>query len=261
MENPGTEALVIKDLRKGYGPLEVLSGISFSVARGELVCILGPSGCGKTTILRIAAGLIPFDSGEVVINGEDIGKNRNGLRNVSVVFQEPRLLPWRNARKNVQLSLELRKDSHGEEGTAEVDSALELVGLSDFAGSYPHELSGGMKQRVALARAIVTEPEILFMDEPLTGLDMRNREELQDEIVRIWSNKKVSLLLVTHDPTEAIHMADRIIVLSGRPTRIKSIIGVKSPRPRPRDSSEVRELEKTIRGLFAGESIGESPRR
>ena len=154
MENPGTEALVIKDLRKGYGPLEVLSGISFSVARGELVCILGPSGCGKTTILRIAAGLIPFDSGEVVINGEDIGKNRNGLRNVSVVFQEPRLLPWRNARKNVQLSLELRKDSHGEEGTAEVDSALELVGLSDFAGSYPHELSGGMKQRVALARAI-----------------------------------------------------------------------------------------------------------
>ncbi len=261
MENPGTEALVIKDLRKGYGPLEVLSGISFSVARGELVCILGPSGCGKTTILRIAAGLIPFDSGEVVINGEDIGKNRNGLRNVSVVFQEPRLLPWRNARKNVQLSLELRKDSHGEEGTAEVDSALELVGLSDFAGSYPHELSGGMKQRVALARAIVTEPEILFMDEPLTGLDMRNREELQDEIVRIWSNKKVSLLLVTHDPAEAIHMADRIIVLSGRPTRIKSIIGVKSPRPRPRDSSEVRELEKTIRGLFAGESIGESPRR
>ncbi len=261
MENPGTEALVIKDLRKGYGPLEVLSGISFSVARGELVCILGPSGCGKTTILRIAAGLIPFDSGEVVINGEDIGKNRNGLRNVSVVFQEPRLLPWRNARKNVQLSLELRKDSHGEEGTAEVDSALELVGLSDFAGSYPHELSGGMKQRVALARAIVTEPEILFMDEPLTGLDMRNREELQDEIVRIWSNKKVSLLLVTHDPTEAIHMADRIIVLSGRPTRIKSIIGVKSPRPRPRDSSEVRELEKTIRGLFAGESIGESPPR
>ncbi len=261
MENPGTEALVIKDLRKGYGPLEVLSGISFSVARGELVCILGPSGCGKTTILRIAAGLIPFDSGEVVINGEDIGKNRNGLRNVSVVFQEPRLLPWRNARKNVQLSLELRKDSHGEEGTAEVDSALELVGLSDFAGSYPHELSGGMKQRVALARAIVTEPEILFMDEPLTGLDMRNREELQDEIVRIWSNKKVSLLLVTHDPAEAIHMADRIIVLSGRPTRIKSIIGVKSPRPRPRDSSEVRELEKTIRGLFAGESIGESPPR
>ena len=261
METPGTEALVIRDLRKGYGALTVLSGISFSVARGELVCILGPSGCGKTTILRIAAGLITFDSGEVLINGEDIGKDREGLRDVSVVFQEPRLLPWRNARQNVQLSLELRKDAHEADETAEVDSALELVGLSDFAGSYPHELSGGMKQRVALARAIVTEPEILFMDEPLTGLDMRNREELQDEIVRIWSSKKVSLLLVTHDPAEAIHMADRIIVLSGRPTRIKSIIEVKSPRPRPRDSAEVRELEKTIRGLFAGESMGESPHR
>ena len=135
------------------------------------------------------------------------------------------------------------------------------MGLSEFAGSYPHELSGGMKQRVALARAIVTEPEILFMDEPLTGLDMRNREELQDEIMRIWGSKKVSLLLVTHDPAEAIHMADRIIVLSGRPTRIKSIIEVKTPSPRPRDSPEARELEKTIRGLFAGENIGESPKR
>lgn len=261
MEAPATQALVIRDLRKEYGALTVLSGISFSVARGELVCILGPSGCGKTTILRIAAGLIPFDSGEVLINGTDIGKDRGSLKNVSVVFQEPRLLPWRNARQNVHLSLELRKDAHGEDETREVDSALELVGLADFAVSYPHELSGGMKQRVALARAIVTDPEVLFMDEPLTGLDMRNREELQDEIVRIWSTKKVSLLLVTHDPAEAIHMADRIIVLSGRPTVIKNIIEVKSPRPRPRDSVEARELEKTIRGLFAGESIGESPLR
>jgi NitT/TauT family transport system ATP-binding protein len=261
METPGIEALVIKDLRKEYGALTVLSGISFSVTRGELVCILGPSGCGKTTILRIAAGLIPFDSGEVLIDGEDINRNRDCLKNVSVVFQEPRLLPWRNARQNVQLSLELRNEEHRAKENPGVDAAIELVGLSEFAGSYPHELSGGMKQRVALARAIVTEPEILFMDEPLTGLDMRNREELQDEIMRIWGSKKVSLLLVTHDPAEAIHMADRIIVLSGRPTRIKSIIEVKTPSPRPRDSAEARELEKTIRGLFAGENIGESPKR
>jgi NitT/TauT family transport system ATP-binding protein len=261
METPGTEALVLKDLRKEYGALTVLSGVSFSVARGELVCILGPSGCGKTTILRIAAGLISFDSGTVLIDGEDIRENRGHLKNVSVVFQEPRLLPWRNARQNVHLSLELRRESHAADEQAEVDRALELVGLSEFGGSYPHELSGGMKQRVSLARAIVTDPEILFMDEPLTGLDMRSREELQDEILRIWSSKKVSLLLVTHDPAEAIHIADRIIVLSGRPARIKNIIEVKMPRPRPRDSGEARELEKTIRGLFAGESIGESPHR
>jgi NitT/TauT family transport system ATP-binding protein len=260
METTGTEALVVKDLRKGFGPLGVLDGISFNVERGELVCILGPSGCGKTTILRIAAGLIPFDSGTVLINGEDIRKNRDGFKNVSVVFQEPRLLPWRTARQNVRLSLELRKDGHDEGELGAVDAALSMVGLSEFTGAYPHELSGGMKQRVSLARAIVTEPEILFMDEPLTGLDLRNREELQDEILRIWSQKKVTLLLVTHDPAEAIHMADRIIVLSERPTRIKSIISVNLPRPRPRDSGAVREMEKTIRGLFGEDNAGESPR-
>jgi len=261
METSGNEALVVKDLRKGFGPLGVLDGISFSVRRGELVCILGPSGCGKTTLLRIAAGLIPFDSGTVLVGGEDIRQNRDYLRTVSVAFQEPRLLPWRTARQNVRLSLELRKDGQGERDMAAVDNALALVGLSEFTKSYPHELSGGMKQRVSLARAIVTEPEILLMDEPLTGLDLRNREELQDEIVRIWSQKKVTLLLVTHDPAEAIHMADRIIVLSGRPTHIKSIISVNLPRPRLRDSGEARELEKTIRGLFGEDKLSESPRR
>jgi len=207
-------------------------------------------------MLRIAAGLIPFNSGTVLINGEDIRKSREYLKNVSVVFQEPRLLPWRTARQNVYLSLELRKDGHDEGDLAAVDAALSLVGLAEFASSYPHELSGGMKQRVSLARAIVTEPEILLMDEPLTGLDLRNREELQDEIVRIWSQKKVTLMLVTHDPAEAIHMADRIIVLSGRPTRIKSIISVDLPRPRQRDSDAVREMGKTIRGLFGEDGTG-----
>jgi len=251
METSRSEALVVKDLRKDFGRLGVLAGIGFSVQRGELVCILGPSGCGKTTILRITAGLIPFDSGTVLINGDDIRKNREYLKNIAVVFQEPRLLPWRNARQNVHLSLELRKDEHDARDMAAVDAALSLVGLSEFTNSYPHELSGGMKQRVSLARALVTEPEILLMDEPLTGLDLHNREELQEEIVRIWSQKKVTLMLVTHDPAEAIHMADRIIVLSERPTHIKDIIRVNLPRPRPRDSEEIRNLEKTIRGLFA----------
>jgi NitT/TauT family transport system ATP-binding protein len=258
METTGTEALLVKGLCKGFGPLGVLDKVSFGLRRGELVCILGPSGCGKTTLLRIVAGLIPFNSGTVLINGDDIRKNRDYLKTVSVVFQEPRLLPWRNARQNVNLSLELRKDKRGEGDLDAVDEALVTVGLSEFAGSYPHELSGGMNQRVALARAIVTEPEILLMDEPLTGLDLRNREELQDQIVRIWSQKRVTLLLVTHDPAEAIHMADRIIVLSGRPTRIKRIISMDLPRPRPRDSEVVREMENAIRGLFAEDSLVET---
>jgi NitT/TauT family transport system ATP-binding protein len=250
METTGTEALVVKELRKNFGKLDVLSGISFNVERGELVCILGPSGCGKTTVLRIVAGLIPYDGGKVLVEGQDIRKNREPLDDVSVVFQEPRLLPWRDARQNVNLSLELRHNDHSEADITAVDEALGLVGLSDFKTSYPHELSGGMRQRVSLARAIVTEPKILLMDEPLTGLDLRNREELQDEIIRIWREKKVTLMLVTHDPAEAIHMADRIIVLSGRPTRIKGIINVSLPRPRPRNSNDVREMENTIRGLF-----------
>ena len=261
MEASGTEALVVKDLRKGFGALGVLAGVSFSVARGELVCILGPSGCGKTTLLRIAAGLIPFDSGMVLINGADIREDRDYLKNVSVVFQEPRLLPWRSARQNVHLSLELRKNVHDERDLAAGDSALALVGLAEFADSYPHELSGGMKQRVSLARAIVTEPAVLLMDEPLTGLDLRNREELQDEIVRIWSQKKVTLMLVTHDPAEAIHMADRIIVLSGRPTLIKSIINVDLPRPRPRDSGAVRQMEGAIRALFGEDGENHNPKQ
>ncbi|MGA3094659.1 MAG: ABC transporter ATP-binding protein [Dehalococcoidales bacterium] len=261
METSRSKVLLVEDLRKGFGKLAVLDSISFSVEHGEMVCILGPSGCGKTTLLRIAAGLIPFDSGTVLVGGEDIRNNHDYLKTVSVVFQEPRLLPWRTARQNVHLSLELRKDGHDEGDLGAVDAALSMVGLSEFTGAYPHELSGGMKQRVSLARAIVTEPEILFMDEPLTGLDLHNREELQDEIVRIWSQKKVTLLLVTHDPAEAIHMADRIIVLSERPTRIKSIIGVNLPRPRPRDSGAVREMENTIRGLFGEDTAGESPRQ
>jgi ABC-type nitrate/sulfonate/bicarbonate transport system ATPase subunit len=253
METAGTEAIVASDLYKKFGQLDVLSGINFDVKTGELVCVLGPSGCGKTTLLRIVAGLLPFDSGTVLLNGEDIRESRDYLRHMAVVFQEPRLLPWRTVWQNVRLSLELRQGKLETKDEQLVEQALALVGLSDFTNAYPHQLSGGMKQRVSLARALVTQPQILFMDEPLTGLDLRNREELQGEIVRIWGEKKISLLLVTHDPSEAIHMADRIIVLSGRPSCIRDIISVHISRPRPRDSAEVRELEQTIRALFSGE--------
>jgi len=251
MEAERNKAIIVSDLRKRFGRLEVLSGINFDVKEGELVCILGPSGCGKTTILRIIAGLLPFDGGSVLLNGEDIHGNREYLRHTAVVFQEPRLLPWRTVWQNVRLSLEFRQNKLDAADEHLVRDALEMVGLSEFSDAFPHQLSGGMRQRVALARALVTHPQILFMDEPLTGLDLRNREELQDEIIRIWNDKKVTLLLVTHDPSEAIYMADRIIVLSGRPSFIRDIITVSIPRPRPRDAAEIRVLEQTIRNLFS----------
>ncbi|MCL2615467.1 MAG: ABC transporter ATP-binding protein [Dehalococcoidia bacterium] len=250
MEAARIETIVVNDLCKRFGRLEVLSDINFDVKQGELVCILGPSGCGKTTILCIIAGLVPHYNGSVLLEGEDIRINRDSLHNTAIVFQEPRLLPWRTVWQNIRLSLELRNKKMEASDEQLVEHALALVGLSEFAKSFPHQLSGGMKQRVALARALVTQPQILFMDEPLTGLDLRNREELQDEILRIWNEKKVSLLLVTHDPSEAIYMADRIIVLSGRPSSIRDIISVSIPRPRPRDAVETIALEQHIRSLF-----------
>ncbi len=254
METCRTEILRIEHLSKSFGRLPVLKEVSFNVYGEEMVCILGPSGCGKTTLLRLLAGLLPFEEGSVKLNGNDIREKHLYHQDISMVFQEPRLLPWRTATDNVALSFELRGRPLNQEARQAVAGALALVGLTEFAGAFPHELSGGMRQRVSLARAIVTEPEVLLMDEPLTGLDLRSREELQDEIVSIWSRKKVTLMLVTHDPAEAIHMADRIIVLSERPARIKGIINVNIPRPRPRDSDEVREMENAIRELFVEDS-------
>jgi ABC-type nitrate/sulfonate/bicarbonate transport system ATPase subunit len=250
METCRTEILKVEDLSKSFGKLSVLKDVSFSIYDGEMVCLLGPSGCGKTTLLRMLAGLLPFDRGGVSINGKDIHNKQLYHQDVSMVFQEPRLLPWRNAANNVALPFELSETPLNYEAKQAVASALELVGLVDFSTSFPHELSGGMRQRVALARALATNPRILLMDEPLTGLDVRTRGELQDEIIRIWSQKKMSLLWVTHDPQEAIYLADRIIVLSGRPGNVKAILPISLARPRQRMSPDMLNLEKDIRALF-----------
>lgn len=247
METQRSEALTIAHLAKSFGRLAVLRDISLSVCAGELVCVLGPSGCGKTTLLRCIAGLIPFDSGAVAAYGRQLKQRELTKQGVGLIFQEPRLLPWRTAEENVHLPFELRSTASDEEA---IGAALALVGLTDFARSYPHQLSGGMRQRVALARALATNPRLLLMDEPLTGLDVRTREELQDEIIRIWAQKGMSLLWVTHDPEEAVYLADRIIVLSKRPTEVKGILEVPLERPRQRMSEDVRRLEMGIRSLF-----------
>lgn len=253
LSHAGASALDLAIRRKDHTRADgvahhVLADFRLTLPVGAVGALVGPSGCGKTTLLRLVAGLDQHYDGEIHLPAH----GRLGM-----VFQEPRLLPWRTARDNVRLSLELRKDRLENSDEVAIDDALSLVGLSEFAASYPHELSGGMKQRVSLARALVTEPRVLLMDEPLTGLDLRSREELQDEIIRIWNRTKVTLVLVTHDPAEAIHLADRIIVLSPRPARIRDIISVDLPRPRARVSAEARRLETVIRGLFSDSGLDE----
>ncbi len=246
METNRTEILRIEGLSKNFGKLAVLKDVSFSVGRGELIAVLGPSGCGKTTLLRAVAGLIPFDGGRVLVKGKDACGRQSG--DIGMVFQEPRLLPWRTTHDNVRLPFEL--SGHIGDVEPSVSSALALVGLTEFAAAYPHELSGGMKSRVSLARALAPQPGILLMDEPLTGLDVRTKEELQDEIIGIWKEKGISLVWVTHAPEEAAYLADRVIVLSRRPTRIKEILEVKLPRPRKRHGPEAQHIITDIRHLF-----------
>ncbi len=249
METQRSEVLNISHLAKSFGRMPVLADIRFSVSAGDFVCLLGPSGCGKTTLLRTVAGLLPFEKGSVAIFGQEQKPQDCQKPDIGVIFQEPRLLPWRTTRGNVRLPFELIGQVT-RENEKSIDDALELVKLTEFSKAYPHELSGGMRSRVSLARALATRPRILLMDEPLTGLDVRTRETLQDEITRIWAEKRMSLVWVTHDPEEAVYLADYVVVLSDRPTVVRGIVNVALPRPRKRGTEEFRQHEAEVRSLL-----------
>jgi ABC-type nitrate/sulfonate/bicarbonate transport system ATPase subunit len=217
--------------------LAVLDNVSLSVSAGQLVSILGPSGCGKSTLLRLIAGLDEPTRGRIVVGNVPITgpSAERGL-----VFQDPNLFPWLTVRRNVQSGLvatgRLRSRRH------EVDEFIRLVGLEGFESSYPHQLSGGMAQRAALARALITHPTLLLLDEPLGALDAFTRMRMQDEVLRLWSARGTTMLLVTHDIDEAIYMSDRIIIMTPRPGRIERIIDVPLPRPRQRNSPDFLAL-------------------
>jgi NitT/TauT family transport system ATP-binding protein len=202
--------------------------LSLAVAQGEFVSIIGPSGCGKTTFLNVLGGLQEPTSGELYVNGKKVTKPG---RERMIVFQEYGLLPWRTVESNVRLGLELRH-TRKSEADAAVAKALELVGLTPFAGAYSYELSGGMKQRAGLARALVTDPEILLLDEPFGALDAMTREVLQHEFEGIFMKTRKTAILITHSIDEAIALSDRIIVCTARPSRFKGEVVVDLPRPR-----------------------------
>lgn len=206
-----------------------LENISFSIEEGKFVVLIGPSGCGKSSLLMMMAGLREATSGRIDCLGQTI--NGPDPDRVGVVFQEANLYPWLTAQKNVEFPLMLRRVSVAERSKLAME-ALDLVGLAKFAGSYPHELSGGMKQRVSIARGLVHHPKVLLMDEPFAALDEQTRLTMGDELLRIWQRTGQTLVFVTHSLSEAVYLADEIVVMSARPGKI--VERVKIPLPRPR---------------------------
>jgi NitT/TauT family transport system ATP-binding protein len=209
--------------------LPVLRNISFDVRQGEIVSLIGESGCGKTTLLRIIQGLVRFDAGAVQVDGVSVTKPG---RDRGFVFQHASLLPWRSARHNIEFGLELEGVSAAGR-TARAESLLKLVGLAHAGDQFPHQLSGGMQQRIGLARALAIDPAILLMDEPFSALDAQTREILQSELLRIHGETEKTTLFVTHDLDEAIYLSDRVVVLGAKPGRVKEIIDIPFPHPRP----------------------------
>ena len=225
--------------------LQVIEDLDLDIAPGEFVALLGPSGCGKSTLLRLVAGLELASAGELLQDGKPI-TDPDPSR--IVVFQDPTLFPWRSVWDNVALGLQarglLRSQGH------RVDEALALVGLQAFARALPHELSGGMAQRVALARALVNDPRLLVLDEPLGKLDSLTRLTMQTELVALWQRKGFSALLVTHDVEEALFMAQRVVVFSDRPARIREVLVNDLPYPRHRGDPRLAELRRQALALL-----------
>jgi NitT/TauT family transport system ATP-binding protein len=206
-----------------------LSDVSVSVADGEFLAIVGPSGCGKTSLLNIVAGLLPYEEGSVIIAGKKI--HGPGIDR-SVVFQHSSLLPWRTIAGNVRYGMELQKRFDKKTMTERVDRFIKMVGLTGFERHFPSELSVGMQQRVNLARALASDPEVLLMDEPFAALDAQTREFMQAELLKIWSEARKTVVFITHQINEAVYLADRVVVMSPRPGRIKDVFKIPFERPR-----------------------------
>jgi NitT/TauT family transport system ATP-binding protein len=212
----------------GNSGLHALDDISFSVCAEQFVCVLGPSGSGKTTLLRVLAGLLPPTQGEVLFGHSSLKAPRHG---VGMVFQKANLMPWRTVLDNILLPLEIQHVPRTM-AMAKAQALVELVGLVGFEASLPRDLSGGMAQRVAIARALIHEPDLLLLDEPFGSLDALTRERMGTELTRIWQARRKTVIMVTHSISESLFLADRVLVLSPRPGRLRLDLTVDLPRPR-----------------------------
>ncbi|ELX09537.1 taurine ABC transport system ATP-binding protein TauB [Janthinobacterium sp. HH01] len=232
--------IVVNKIKKSFKDLPVVGGVSLDVRDGEFVAIVGPSGCGKSTLMKIIAGFEQPTEGEVRIDGEvRRGPNPKGIS----ISQHGSVFPWLTVQQNLMFGL--TGDGHGDK-SALADHYAEMVGLKGFESSYPHELSGGMLKRVELARALVVKPEILYMDEPFSALDALMNMKMRTELLRILAEERHTVILITHDVEEALFMADRILVLSPRPTRIQATFEVPQPHPRKLSQPQFQEMKEQI---------------
>jgi len=223
-------AIAFTKVRLELGGSTIYRDLTFSVAAGEFVCLLGPSGCGKSTALRLIGDLMPWNGGEVRVEART---PKESWERLAFVFQAPRLLPWKTALDNAAFGVEMRKPSESAVSRRERARAeLLRVGLGDDLHKMPRMLSGGERQRVAIARALALDPDIVLMDEPFSALDHNTRARLRQQIVEIWQERRKTVLFVTHDIDEALYLADRIIVLSKKPTVVREIVAVDASRPR-----------------------------
>lgn len=233
---------------RGEPSVEVLHECCYDVQPGSFTCIIGSSGCGKSTLLAIIAGYLRATQGRVLIGDAPAGGPGSDRL---MVFQQSSLFPWYTAAQNVAFGLTLRAHRLGRsERKKRVDELLALVGLAGAGNRYPHELSGGMRQRIEIARALAVDPDILLMDEPLGALDALTRLSMQQEILKIWTETKKTILFVTHDIGEAVILADEIIVMSGRPSTMREVVRVDLPRPRSRDNRDVAAVAQQVAGLL-----------
>ena len=216
-------------IERSNQPFLAVSGATLDVAAGEFVSIVGPSGCGKTTFLNAVDGLLPITGGSLELNGRAIARPGPDR---AMVFQQPSLLPWRTVMGNVTYGLEMQGNTSKAERLARCRELIQLVGLGGFENAFPTELSGGMQQRVNLARALATNPDMLLLDEPFAALDAQTREFMQRELLRIWGETRKTALFITHDIKEAVYLADRVVVFTKRPGRVKACVEIDLPRPR-----------------------------
>jgi NitT/TauT family transport system ATP-binding protein len=244
--------LHIENVAHRYGAVEALAGVSLDIADGETVALIGPSGCGKSTLLGIVGGLLQPTSGRVTLSGVPPADSLNPF---TYIFQDFALLPWRSVADNVGLALEHRLAAV--ERRERIGAALALTGLAEFATAYPRQLSGGMRQRVGIARALVVRPAVLLLDEPLSALDAQTRELLMEDLLAIWTRERSTRVYVTHNLEEAARLADRVVVLSRRPGRIRDVIAIDVPvaeRGRAEHGGLLLEVHRKLWSLIRDEA-------